>query len=97
MDELLDQLLMLSMGGNGHTQAHLFLQDCGIAKPLDGKTAVIKAKRKRGDVRCFIPPKDEDRVLMFADNSGVYVHSDGLVTIMGKDISNEIDQWIEVS
>jgi len=49
------------------------------------------------DVRVFVPPKPEDRVLMFADKSGVYVFKNGFCTPMGEDISHEIHDWAELS
>jgi hypothetical protein len=90
-DDLLDTMLMSQLGAQGNTLAHMFLQD--MRKP-DMNNLQMSFWR-RGQVRIFIPPKDEDRVVMFEDNSGLYIHNSGLCTPMGADISHEIHQWEE--
>lgn len=90
----LDRLLMLQMGNNGNTKGHIFLEKMASWPMRNSKDADWRC---RGDGnRIFIPPKPEDRVVMFSDKSGVYVHSDGLCTYMDKDISNEVKDWQEV-
>lgn len=96
MEQLADQLLMLRMGSYGHSRAHMLLQDLGAIGRHDREMSIIAARRKDRAVRIFVPPEQEDRVLMFSDNSGVYVYSDGLCTIMGVDIAHEIVQWQEI-
>ncbi len=88
--DIVDRLLMSMFAAKGDTQAHEFMQRQSARpniKPLDIKRQCYG--------RVFIPPKEEDRVVMFDDNSGVYVHSDGFMTPMGSDISHEIHQWVE--
>ncbi len=91
-EKILERLAMLQFGNSGNTEAHLFLEDVAVS-PL--RNAKEVEWRRRGRQRVFIPPKDEDRVVMCGDNSGVYVHSDGFCTPMG-DISKEIKDWQEV-
>lgn len=93
-DDLLDRMAMHELGSRGQTQAHLFLQD-RLSHPLkDVKT--LKYLGRREPIRVFIPSKEEDRVALFSDGSGVYVFSDGFCTPMGNDIRHEVDQWEEV-
>ena len=91
-ERLLDRLAMLQMGNKGNTEAHLFLEDAA-KNPL--RNAEESEWRSRG-AKVFVPPKAEDRVIMFEDKSGVYVHSDGFCTPMGSDISGEVGDWTEV-
>jgi hypothetical protein len=63
----------------------------------DRKKAEYRDRTRGGErSRVFIPPKPEDRVIMFPDNSGVYVHKDGFCTPMGADISHEVGAWQQV-
>ena len=92
----LDRLLASMMGGRGNTQGHNFLQDYA-ASPIHAMDDLSYHLRRRSKgVRVFIPLKESDRVLMFADKSGVYVHEDMMVTFMGEDISHEVGAWQEV-
>lgn len=84
---------MLRMGNMGNTLAHIFLEKMATRSVEKSKDVIFYARRER--CRIFIPPKPEDLILMFKDNSGVYVHADGLCTLMG-DISPEIHDWDEV-
>lgn len=99
LDELGERLLMSQFGAAGNKLAHMFLQD-RAASPLrnldDLKYVASRRGRGLGLPRIFVPPKNEDRVIMFADNSGVYVHSDGFCTPMGDDIRHEIGAWKEL-
>jgi hypothetical protein len=94
---LLDQLAMLGMGNGGDTQAHLHLEDRARGGYWPD-TANLKPSGFYGreGVRVFIPPITEDRVVMFSDNSGVYIRADGFASIMGSDISHEVGEWEEV-
>lgn len=89
-----DRLLMSMFGSDGNTQAHSFISD-QVSRPNAKPDTLKYGIRRYQGARIFIPPKEEDRVIMFADKSGVYVHSDGLCTPMGDDISEEINQWVE--
>ncbi len=93
-NELLDRLAMFQFGANGKKRAHMFLQD-RAENPLGSMKDIWWACRY--DVRIFVPPKPDDRVLMFDDNSGVYVFKDGFCTPMGDDISHEVVRLTEVS
>ena len=95
LDTFADQLLMLDMARHGSSTAHRFLENLGKSPAADAAAAKERARCFRGGTRFFTPPKEEDTVVMFADNSGVYLHKDGLCTIMGSDISHEIHQWAE--
>lgn len=96
-DRLLDQLAMLMMGNQGHKEANLFMEDCA-RNPIRDVTFIWNGRRGQ---RVFIPPKQEDRVIMFLDGSGVYVHKDGFCTPMGQDIRQECEfnvnkgDWVE--
>ncbi len=94
-ENFLDKLLMLKMSRDGNTNAHKFLQQSALNKPQNIQAALDCASSYFVKTRFFIPPKEQDRVIMFGDKSGVYVHSDGLCTIMGKDISHEVNAWTE--
>lgn len=98
-----DRLLMLLMGGQGKTSAHQFVRESGV-RPLYyfynyGLPGIQEKTRQRIGKQCraFIPPKDKDRVLMFEDKSGAYVHEDGLVTFLDSDISDEISNYQEIT
>lgn len=95
-EKLLDQMAMHELGSKGTTLAHMFLQD-RLGSPLRGMHQLSYYSRG-GACRVFIPPnKEEDRVVMFSDYSGVYVCKDGLFcTPMGPDISHEVVKWQEV-
>ena len=95
VDRFLDQLCMLSMGSKGTTQAHMFLQDRAAYPMKNAKEAEWHGARVGAVIAVFIPPKPEDRVMLFEDNSGVYVHKDGFCTPMG-DISKEVHAWQQV-
>lgn len=101
--DALDKLTMLIMSADMKHKAHVLIRECA-ARPLP--LALIKGEpaalldglhRRTGDkCRLFVPTKVEDRVVMMSDNSGAYIHSDGIVTPMGSDISQEIGQWVEL-
>ena len=86
---------MSMFGSNGNKQAHSFLQDQAASPNAKPDRVKYHLDNRYYGARVFIPPKEEDRVVMFDDNSGVYIHSDGLVTPMGDDISHEVDKWEE--
>lgn len=96
-NQLMDQLAMLMMGNQGHKEANLFMEDCARF-PITDVNMIWNTRRGQ---RMFIPPKQEDRVIMFLDGSGVYVHKDGFVTPMGEDIRKECEfavskgDWVE--
>jgi hypothetical protein len=98
-NQLLDQLAMLMMGSKGNKEANLFLEDCARLPLKDAKDVYWYNQRR--DSRLFIPPKKEDRIIMFSDGSGVYVHKDGFCTPMGEDIRQECEfnvnkgDWVE--
>lgn len=70
----LDQIAQLMLGHQGNTQAHLFLER--VARiPL--QSAANARYRAHGNVSIFIPPKQEERVLRFEDESYLLVQSDG--------------------
>jgi hypothetical protein len=95
-----DRLAMMMLG-QGKTKAHRFIHDLGVDTVGENAEQVCKYAKERafvwaGPSRVFIPPTPEDRVLMFSDNSGAYIHADGFATPMGEDISHEIGAWQEV-
>ncbi len=92
IEKLLDQVLMSDMGSKGSTLAHMFLQD-RLARPITDIKHLKHMTRQPSKV--FIPQKEEDRVIMFKDNSGIYVHNDGFCTPMGDDISKEVIKWVQ--
>ena len=92
-EDLADRIAMSHFGSMGSTMSHLFLQD-RLIKPIRNMNELRFFARR--PARIFLPPNNEDRVVMFVDNSGVYVHSDGFCTPMGSDISHEIHQWEEL-
>ena len=101
ISQFLSFLAMSSMGGGGSTHAHMFIED---ASTLQVRSATEKLTpdrvlwRARGSYRKFKAPSgDGSLIVMFADKSGAYVHADGLVTIMGSDISGEVGHYEEVS
>lgn len=95
MVSIMDRVVMMQFGAKGNTLAHQFLQGQG-ASPK-GEAKQIEGYVSRGKMaRVFIPLKEEDRVLMFEDNSGVYVAKDGFCSPMDSDISHEVIQWQEV-
>lgn len=98
IDKFLDRIAMHAYGSQGYTRAHMFLQD-RLARPLE-KIDDLRYVANGYDysVRIFeLPaPKEKDRVLMFEDNSGVYVFEDGFCTPMGSDISHEVVKWKEM-
>lgn len=95
LEKLLDQMAMHHLGSQGSTIAHMFLQD-QLASPLRDMK-YLGYYWRGGPCRVFIPPhKEEDRIVMFSDNSGVYVCKDKFCTPMGSNISHEIHQWEEV-
>ena len=91
VDQFLDQLLMLKFGNQGNKEANLFLEDCARYPITDVNMIWHRRTDQRTDQRMFIPPKQEDRIIMFSDGSGVYVHSDGFCTPMGADIRGECE------
>lgn len=96
-NHFLDRMAMLMMGGEGNKEANLFLEDCARS-PITDVTMIWHHRRGQ---KVFIPPKQEDRVIMFSDGSGVYVHKDGFCTPMGQDIRKECElnvnkgDWVE--
>lgn len=92
LEKFQDQLLMADMGSKGHTRGHHFLQDCHYRHPESVDGAKMMARSRDRGVRFFVPPKKEDRVALFTDGSGVYIHKDGLCTIMGSDIREEVNR-----
>lgn len=97
-DKILDRLAMLQLGNRGNSRSHIFLERLARSSMADvDQTCEYVVKRAKSfDHTCkvFIPPKPEDRVVMFTDNTGVYIFSDGFATPMG-DISKEVSQWEE--
>lgn len=91
-NELLDQLAMLHMGNQGDTMGHVFLEKIIHYKLKDPDTVVRMAAGYHLQ-HAYLPPHETDRILMFEDNSGVYVHEDGFCTILGKDISDEVHRY----
>ncbi|HEU5059147.1 MAG TPA: hypothetical protein VFU21_21590 [Kofleriaceae bacterium] len=96
IDALLDQILMLQLGNAGNSLANMFIEDA--ARYGGGeRTAESRTWHIRGAHRKFRGPKNDGSIIvMFSDNSGAYIHPDGFVTPMGKDISHEVSQWEEI-
>ena len=97
IDALLDQILMLRLGNAGNSFANMFIEDA--ARYNSGsETAQSRTWQIRGAHRKFRGPKNDGSIIvMFSDNSGAYIHPDGFVTPMGKDISHEVSQWEEIT
>ena len=90
LDTLLNHFATQEMAKGGNTTAHKFMKE--MVGPSDTFRR-IKDYSRIYKSKVFVPPKPEDRVLMFPDQSGAYLHSDGLVTFMGKDIFDETFDW----
>lgn len=93
---LLNRLAMLSYAREKYdpneipTGADQFIED--TARWLSRGTAQSALWELHDkDARTFKTPKDDGSVIvMFGDGSGAYVHPDGFVTPMGKDIRAEV-------
>lgn len=93
MNDILDRILMLQMGHGGNTSAHVFLERSSLYPKVNAEEMMYRLPR---GTRKFIAPKENERIVMFGDNSGIYVHADGFCTIMGSDISTEISNYKEI-
>ncbi len=93
-DRMAAELAMTLLGGMGKSRAHSFIMD--VAR-LGGVKPDAVDLHARGVVSVYVPPRETDRVVLFEDGSGAYVHADGLVTPMGDDIRHEVVQWRHLS
>lgn len=90
-----DRLALLQFAASGTTKTHQFIHECA-ARPL---TSMNSANRHIFDdkARFFIPFDENDRIIMFSDNSGVYIDAiDFFPVHLSNDISKEISQWTEI-
>ena len=95
-EDLLDRLLMSMTASKAarrgrYTQADSFMAD--VARGPGGNAEEVVAYCARQVHSVYRPPKAADRVVLFADGSGAYVHADGLATPMGPDIRGEVSAW----
>lgn len=89
-----DALLMALSGSRGRSQASDFLMDAARA----GKVMPERVDAWiRGPYSLYVPDHQDERVVLFPDGSGAYVHRDGFVTPMGDDIRQEVGAWRLVS
>ena len=88
-DALPDRIVMLQMQ-RSNTMAHDFIEKM---RPMRyAEPAMIHLYLGSGD-RLYIPHDRDDRVIMFADRSGVYVSHSGTIIPLGADISDDVTDW----
>ena len=88
-DALADLVLHAMQARTGNTQAHWFLIDHvrGVKPDL-----VRNYLNGRASGILLVPPDETCRVVYFKDKSGVYVHEDGAMTLLGDDISGRVSR-----